>query len=243
MQKVHGALVAAVTLALLLFLIPAATGQDGGDLLRSFVGFLHTQDIAIDSVPDLYPGGYARISLRARNAKLGGMLVDDVWVRLVGVSLDPSALQHGQLRVLDYRNTAIHGQVGVRRLQDFFTSGGAFTDLRLWADGTSLFGEGVLPYQGASIQVWLQGYFALSGSQDVSFHIVNMRVNGFPLFDPIIRTLESQITPVLTQRDWPVTFAFRSLQMTKEGFVLSSQPDALAPCAFCLRTEGPAGNP
>lgn len=237
------AMVGAVLVALVFLRPPAATGQDDGDLLRSFAAFLRTQEIVIDSVPDLYPGGYARISLHARGANLGGMVVDDVWVRLIGVSLDPDALHQGRLRVLDYRGTAIHGQVGVQRLQQFFTAGGAMKDLQLWSDGTSLYGEGSLPYEGATIRIWLKGQFSVDGSKDVHFHIENMRVDGFPLFSPIIAILESKINPVLSQRDWPVTFQLRSLQMTKEGFVLSSQPDALAPCTFCLRADDASSRP
>lgn len=226
--------VGAVLVTLIVLRPPAALGDDDGDLRRSFTVFLKTADILMDNVPDLYPGGYARISLHARNANLGGMVVDDVWVQLIGVSLEPDQLRQGRLRVLDYRGTAIHGQVGVTRLQSFFTSGGAIKDLQLWSDGTSLYGEGSLPYEGATIRVWLKGQFSVDGSKDVRFHIENMRVDGFPLFSPIIRLLEDRINPVISQRDWPVTFRLRSLQMTKDGFVLSTQPDALAPCAFCL---------
>ncbi len=227
-----------VAIAALVFArLPAATGQDDGELRRSFGAFLRTQDMVIDTVPDLYPGGYARISIHARNANLGGMVVDDVWVRLVGVSLDPAAMQQGQLKVLDFRGTAIHGQVGVQRLQNFFNAGGGIKDLRLWTDGMSLYGEGSFPYEGVNLRVWLKGQFSVDGTKEVRFHIENMTVDGFPVFSPIIRVLEDKINPVLSQRDWPVTFTLKSLQMTKEGFVLSSQPDALAPCAFCLRDE------
>ncbi|HVH31243.1 MAG TPA: hypothetical protein VNA31_06215 [bacterium] len=233
--------ITAAVAALVVARLPAAIGQDDGELRRSFGAFLRTQDMVIDSVPDLYPGGYARISLHARNANLGGMVVDDVWVRLIGVSLDPAALQKGQLRVVDYRGTAIHGQVGVRRLQDFFTA--AIKDLRVWSDGVSLYVEGSLPYEGVSLRVWLKGQFSVDGTKDVHFHIENMTVDGFPVFSPIIRVLEDKINPVLSQRDWPVTFTLKSLQMTKEGFVLSSQPDALAPCTFCLQSDESVSRP
>jgi hypothetical protein len=223
--------------------LPAVIGQDDGDLRRSLAGFLRTQDMVIDTVPDLYPGGYARISIHARSANMGGMVVDDVWVQLIGVSLDPAALQQGKFRVMDYRGTAIHGQVGVRRLQEYFTAGGAIKDLQLWSDGASLYGEGSFPYEGVTIRVWLKGQFSVDGSKEVHFHIENMTVDGFPLFSPIIRVLEDKINPVLSQRDWPVTFKLKSLQMTKEGFVLSSQPDALAPCTFCLRTDESGSRP
>ena len=241
MARERWVIITAAVAALIFARLPAAIGQDDGELRRSFGAFLRTQDMVIDSVPDLYPGGYARISLHARNANLGGMVVDDVWVRLIGVSLDPAALQQGQLRVLDYRGTAIHGQVGVRRLQDFFTA--AIKDLRVWSDGASLYVEGSLPYEGVSLRVWLKGQFSVDGTKDVHFHIENMTVDGFPVFSPIIRVLEDKINPVLSQRDWPVTFALKSLQMTKEGFVLSSQPDALAPCTFCLQSDESVSRP
>lgn len=224
-------------------LVATATGQDDDDLLRAFRGFLKTRDLAIDTVPDLYPGGYARISVHARNANLGGMLVDDVWFNLIGVSLDPDALRTGRLRVLDRRGAAIHGRLRVQQLQDFFLSTNAFSDLRLWSDGTYLYGEGTFPYRGAPIRIWLKGRFSVNGTKDIYLHIDNMRVNGFPLFVPIIRILEAQINPVLSQRDWPVTFTIRSLRMTTDGFVLSSQADALAPCAFCAGGDGAAHGP
>ncbi len=224
-------------------LVTTATGQDDDDLLRAFRGFLKTRELAIDTVPDLYPGGYARISVHARNANLGGMLVDDVWFSLIGVSLDPDALRKGRLRVLDHRGSGIHGRLRVQQLQDFFLSTNAFSDLRLWSDGTYLYGEGTFPYHGAPIRIWLKGRFSVNGTKDIYLHIDNMRVNGFPLFVPIIRILEAQINPVLSQRDWPVTFTIRSLRMTAEGFVLSSQADALAPCAFCGGSDGATNGP
>lgn len=221
--------------------VSTATGQDDGDLLRAFSGFLKTRELAIDRVPDLYPGGFARISVHARNADLGGMLVDEIWVRLIGVSLDPDALRSGRLRVLDQRGSGIHGRLRVQRLQDFFLSANTFSDLRLWIDGPYLYGEGSFPYNGAPIRIWLKGRFSVNGTKDIYLHIDNMRVNGFPLFVPIIRILEAQINPVLSQRDWPVTFTIRSLQMTRDGFILSSQADALAPCSICWSSGGTSG--
>lgn len=237
----RGAIAVMLAIMFTFVLVATTTGQDDGDLLRAFGRFLKARELAIDSVPDLYPGGYARISVHARNADLGGMLVDEIWVRLIGVSLDPDALRSGRLRVLDQRGSGIHGRLRVQQLQDFFLSTNAFSDLRLWSDGTYLYGEGTFPYRGAPIKIWLKGRFSVNGTKDIYLHIDNMRVNGFPLFVPIIRILEAQINPVLSQKDWPVTFTIRSLQMTTDGFVLSSQADALAPCAICWSTGGTSG--
>src|SRR5216117_2920103 len=87
------ALIAGLVLALL---GGVAAGQDDPLLLQAFSGFLKTRNIQFDLVPDLYDGGYSRISLHAKDADLGGMLVDEVWFKLVGVSLDVAALQQGR---------------------------------------------------------------------------------------------------------------------------------------------------
>src|SRR2546428_13983654 len=62
---------------LLTLLAGSVAGQGDSALLRAFSRFLGTQDIQFDLVPDLYDGGYARISIFAKNANLGGMLVDE----------------------------------------------------------------------------------------------------------------------------------------------------------------------
>ena len=234
------ALIAGLVLALL---GGVAAGQDDPLLLQAFSGFLKTRNIQFDLVPDLYDGGYARISLHAKDADLGGMLVDEVWFKLVGVSLDVAALQQGRLRVLDYRDTAFHGRVSIKQLQEYFLAANAFKDIRLWSDGASLFGEGTVPFNGMAIRVWLKGHFSVRGTKEIFLHVENMRINGFPLFSPIIRIMESQVNPVMSQKNWPVTFKIRSLQMTTDGFLLSSQPDALAPCGICAWLDGTTSRP
>ncbi len=220
-----------------------AYGQAEADLVKLFAGFLKTTDIRIDDVPDFYPGGFARISVYARKANLGGMIVDEVWFRVVGASLDPDAMQRGDLRVLSWRESAIYARFTLKGLQDYFVSGNAFKDIRLWSDGQYLYGEGTVPLNNLAAKVWLRGWFALGGTKDVYFYIDNMRVNGLPVFDPIIRTLESRYNPILTQSTWPVTFVFRSLKITSEVFVVSSQADPSSPCAFCTGGDSPFVSP
>lgn len=231
----------AASLAVALCAAPA-TGQTDPLLVAAFTHFLKTDDIQFDVVPDLYEGGYARISIVAKNATLGGLQVDEVRFKLVGITLDVGALKQGSLRILNYRSTEFSGRVSVQQLQEFFLTSNMFKDLRLWSDGTSLYGEGTVPYHGMAIKLWLKGRFSVNGGKEVRFHIENMRVNGFPLFSPIIHILESQINPVISQKDWPVTFAIQSLQMTTEGFVISSQADVVAPCTVCTTLDGMAGD-
>ncbi len=228
---------------LLALLVGAAAGQSDPALLRAFSRLLQTPDVEFDLVPDLYEGGYARISLHAKDANFGGMLVDEVWFKLVGISLDVAALQQGRLAILDYRDAAFHTRVSLRRLQEFFLASNAFKDIRLWSDGTSVYGEGTVPYHGVAIKVWLQGRFSIKGTKEIFFHVENMRINGFPLFAPIIRIMESQINPVMSQKDWPVVFKIQSLRMTTDGFFLSSQADALAPCGICAWLDGTTSRP
>lgn len=220
-----------------------AAGQSEADLRKLFAGFLKTNDLKIDAVPDLYPGGFARISVYARKASLGGMQVDEVWFRVVGASLNVDAMQRGELRVDSWRESAIHARFTLRSLQEYFVSGNTFKDIRLWSDGEFLFGEGTVPLNNLPVRVWLKGWFALGGTKDLYFYINNMRVNGVPLLDPIIRTLEARYNPVLTQSTWPVTFDIRSLKVTKEVVVVSSQTDGNAPCAFCNGGDVPIVSP
>jgi len=222
---------------------PPASGQSEAELQKLFAGFLKTNDIKIDAVPDLYPGGFARVSVYAKKANLGGMQVDEVWFRVIGASLNVAAMQRGELRVDEWRESAIYARFTLKNLQEYFISGNAFKDIRLWSDGQFLFGEGTVPLNNLAVRVWLKGWFALGGTKDVYFYIDNMRVNGVPLLDPIIRTLESKYNPVLTQSTWPVTFAIRSLKVTKEVVVVSSQADANSPCAFCTGGDAPVVSP
>ena len=234
-----------VCAAMVLFLTLAgsAAGQADLDLSPAFATFLQTKDFRLDSVPDLYPGGYARISVYARRANLGGMLVDEVWFRLVGVTLDVQALRQGTLRITDYRETAMHARFTLRNLEEYFIAGNAFKDLRLWSDGEFLFGEGTVPFQGLPVKVWLKGFFAVGGTTDVYFYIDNLRVNGLPVLTSIIRRIEAEINPVLTQKTWPATFKIRSLKMTKEIFIVSSQANPNAPCAYCTSGDLPVVAP
>lgn len=230
-------------MVLVLILAGSTAAQTDPDLRRAFGNFLQTKDVRVDSVPDLYAGGYARISVYARNASLGSMVVDEVWFRLVGVTLDPAALQQGTLRILDTRDTFMHARATIKNLEEYFRAGNPIKDIRLRSDGEYLYMEGTVPLVGVLTKVWLKGFFQVGGTKEVYFYINDLRLNGLPVFDPLIRTLEAKYNPVLTQATWPVTFKIRALKMTKEWFVVSSQPDPNAPCAYCTGGEEPNVSP
>ncbi len=232
-----------VITVIVLGLAAGVAAQTEADLQQAFSAFFRTNDVRIDSVPDLYPGGYARVSVYARKASLGGLVVDEVWMRLVGMTVDVEALRQGTLRVTDYRDTALHARASIKSLEEYFLAGNAFKDIRLWSDGAYLFGEGTVPYNGQPIKIWLKGFFAVGGTKEVYFYVDNIRVNGWPMPTFLIRKLETEFNPVLSQNTWPVTFKIRSLKMTQDVFVISSQADPSAPCSYCTGGDAPLLTP
>lgn len=236
--------IAAIILAVVVLGSPAGAAPDGeADLRRAFSSFIAAKELRFDTVPDLYPGGYARISVYAKQASLGGMIVDEAWFRLVGVSLDPAALGRGELRILDIRDSAMHIRASIKSLEEYFTQGNPIKDIRLWSDGEYLYGQGTVPLSGVLARVYLKGFFAVGGTKEVYFYIQDLRVNGLPLFFPLIRKWEQDINPIFSQALWPVTFKIRALKMTKDWFVVSSQPDPNAPCSYCTGGDAPTVAP
>lgn len=221
----------------------SATANDLTDLQRAFATFIDTKQMRIDAVPDLYPGGYARISIQARKANVGGMVVDEAWFRLVGVSLDPTALKRGELRILELRDSSMHVKASMKSLADYFQRGDGIKEVQLWSDGDYLYCRGTVPLSGVPTKVYVKGFFAVGGTKDVYFYIDNMRVNGLPMFSPLLRKWEQDINPVFSQAQWPITFKIRGLKMTQEWFIVSSQPNASSPCAFCTGGESPSVSP
>jgi hypothetical protein len=235
-----GRLAALLVAALLVVGVRTSAAQPVDDetaLRRAFAGFIAAKEMRFDIVPDLYPGGYARISVYAKKASLGGLLVDEVWFRLVGVSLDVPALGRGELIIREARDTAVHARASIKRLEEYFQDGNPVKDIRLWSDGQYLYGRGTVPFGGAMTRVYLRGFFAVGGTKDVYFYVDDLRVNGFPMLAPLIKKWENEINPILNQTDWPVTFKLRTLKMTEEWLVISSQADPEAPCHFCTGGE------
>lgn len=236
--------IAASILAVVVLGSPGGAAPEGeADLRRAFGSFIAANELRFDTVPDLYPGGYARISVHAKRASLGGMIVDEAWFRLVGVSLDPAALRRGELRILDIRDSAMYIRASIKSLEEYFTQGNPIKDIRLWSDGEYLYGQGTVPLNGVLTRVYLKGFFAVGGTKEVYFYIQDLRVNGLPLFFPLIRKWEQDINPIFSQALWPVTFKIRGLKMTKEWFIVSSQPDPNAPCSYCTGGDAPTVAP
>ncbi len=233
----------AVGLSVLLLAAPPARADDEARLRQAFATFISAKELQLDVVPDLYPGGYARISVHARQANIGGMIVDEAWFRLVGASLDPDGLQRGELRILDLRDSAMHIKASIKSLEEYFREGNPVKDIKLWSDGEYVYGQGTVPLAGVLTKVYLKGFFAVGGTKDVYFYVYDLRVNGLPLFAPLIRKWEDEINPVFRQTLWPVTFKIRALKMTKDWLVVSSQADASAPCTFCTGGDAPTVSP
>jgi hypothetical protein len=191
----------------------------------------------LEVVPDLYEGGFARISIYARDVSIKGMRIDEIWIKLVGVSVDPELLRGGTLKVLDLRDSSIYGKLRLSSVQDYLNQQSAVKDVRLSLNGESIIGSATVDYNGLPTRVRMQGVFQVYGEPEVFFHIQALLVNSLPVPYILVDHLERQINPIVDFRTWPVQFRIRSFQQTPEGFVLSSQRDFSQPCNTC---GGPA---
>lgn len=240
---VGGKHVATLVLAGGLSLVLALPGRGGDDeaLRRAIATFFRdAQVLRVDAVPDLYEGGYARVSVYAAGATLtGGFRVDEAWVRLVGASFNPQALRAGQFRLDSVRDTALHMRVSYPNLERYFRQLNPGQDVRLWSDGGSVYGRGTVPLFGVPTRVELKGFFAVGNTPELYFYVERLRVNGLPVPEAVVRELERRFNPVLTQADWPVRFRLRSVRANRDEVVVTSQPAAGEGCRVC-REVGPA---
>ena len=190
--------------------------------------------IYIEVIPDIYEGGYARVSVYARNVMIKGMRIDEIWIKLVGASFDPDLLPQGRIKVLDVRGSAVYGKINLMNVQDFLSHQGPVQDIRLFMnDEGAVVGVATIVYNGIPTHVRMQGVFQASGAPEVFFHIQNLIVNSLPVPYIIVDHLERELNPVVDFRTWPVEFKIRSIRQTPEGFVLSSQADYSQPCNDC----------
>lgn len=230
-------------LLVLLLLLPAASAvEPDPQLQRALQSFLRGAEVLrIDAVPDLYEGGYARISVYGRRVQVGGLRVDETMIRLTGVSLDPEALRAGTLKVLDFRDSAMQVRVLLKSLQDLFNAGSASGDILLSADNGYLLGTGTVMFNGRPTAMRMKGFFAVSGTTEIYFYFDTLHANGLPLPLVVIRDLERQMNPILHQRQWPITFKIKSVRLDSRGLTVSTQSDGS--CAACGGGEQPAYAP
>jgi hypothetical protein len=222
---------AVTVLALTVALVSLPAAADEELLRRAFGAFMRSaEELRIEAIPDLYEGGYARISVTARRVHLTeGLKVDESVIRLVGVTLDMPALRAGRLRVMEFRDSALQVRVLLRSLQDYFNAGNPMDDIRFWAQDGYLLGTGTVLFQGKPTRMRMKGFFAVSGTTEIFFYFDSLHANNLPLPTAVIRDLERSINPVLHQRDWPVTFKIRSARLDAQGLTVSTQGDASCP--------------
>ncbi|HEV8338279.1 MAG TPA: hypothetical protein VGR25_01310 [bacterium] len=213
--------------------VPARAEADAR-LTRALGSVFRAEVLRIDAVPDLYEGGYARISVYARRARVasGGPVIDEAWTRLRGVTLNAAELRRGSFDVESTRSTAIYLRVSLRSLERYFAAND-YEDIRLWSDGAAVYGTGMVPvFNNRRTRVEMKGAFAVEGTKDLFFHVESLRVNGFPVPEPLLRWLEKKFNPILGQQDWPVIYTFRSVRLTREDVIVSSETDPTV-CSFC----------
>ena len=187
----------------------------------------------MDVVPDIYEGGYARVSVYAQQAAVGGMRVDEMWIRLVGVSFDPAELRRGTLKVLQVRDSGVYGKLNLQNVEAFLRQQGAIQDVQLTRDGDSIIATGTVLYNGVPAHARIRGVFQVYGEPEIYFHIQALFVNSLPVPYVVVDNLERSMNPVVDFRSWPVPFKIRTFRSTPEGFVLSSQRDFSQPCKDC----------
>ena len=187
----------------------------------------------LDVVPDVYDGSYARISVYAQGAAVGGMRIDEIWIRLIGASFDPAQLRDGTLKVLRVRDSGVYGRLNMKNIEAFLAQQGTVKDVRLSRDEDMVVATGMLALNGVPAHVRLRGMFQVFGEPEIYFHIQAMAVNGLPVPFALVERLERQLNPVVDFRSWPVPFKIRSFRATRDGFILSSQRDFSPPCNDC----------
>jgi hypothetical protein len=211
---------------------PQTTSQED---LKALFGHLlgNPPFLHMEAVPDIYDGGYARVSLYGRNVNIKGMLIDELWIKLVGVSFDPAELRAGDIKILDIRDDAIYGKLSLAAVQDFLGRQASVSDVRLGTNAEAITGAATVNYNGIPTRVRMQGVFQVYGEPEVFFHIQALSVNSIPVPYILAANLERQINPVLDFRSWPVAFKIRTFKQTSRGFVLSSARDVSQPCNDC----------
>lgn len=224
----------------LITIAPAAADENDAQLRRALLGFFRgAEALRIDAVPDLYEGGYARISVYAKRARLaeGGLLVDEAWVRLRGATLSVPHFREGIFRVVSVRDAVIYLRVSVHSLEQYFIAGNPWDDIRVWSEDGYLFGRGTVPLLGIPTRVEMKGFFAVEGTSELFFYVEHLRANWFVVPAFILRNLEQRYNPVIDQKTWPVRIKLRSIRLSKEELVVTSEPDP-GVCGFC----GPIGS-
>jgi len=187
----------------------------------------------LDAVPDIYEGGYARISVYAEHARIKGMLVDEMAIRLIGVSFDPAALREGTLKALEVRDSGIYGRLRLSSVQEFLRQQGPVREVLLRRDGDVVIASGLVDYNGVPTRVLMRGVFQVYGEPEIYFHIEVLIVTHLPVPYALVDRLERSMNPIVDFRGWPVPFKIRSLHSTPDGFVLSSRTDYSQPCNDC----------
>ena len=224
-------LTALVAIGALLAAGASPAAADEALLRRAFGAFMRSaEELRIEAIPDLYEGGYARITVTARRVQMGdGMRIDEAAFRLVGVSLDLSALQGGTLKVLEVRDSAMQVRTLLRSLQDHFNAGNPLDDIRLWSENGYLLGTGTVIYRGVATRMRMKGFFAAAGTSDVYFYFDSLHAGGVPLPTFLVRELERHINPVVHQHQWPVQFKIRTVLLDAQGLTVSSQAGSGCP--------------
>lgn len=246
-RAVHRRAAAWSGLGLVMLMVIALAGlparADETLLRRAFSAFMRSaEELRIEAIPDLYEGGYARITAVGKRVVLiDGMRVDEAMVNLVGVSLDPAALQAGALKVLDFRDSAFQAKVMLRSVQEYFNANRIIDDMRLWVEDGYLLGTGTVNFRGQQTRMRMKGFFAVSGTTEVWFYFDTLHANNFPLPVAVIRDIERQINPVINQTTWPVTFKIRALRLDAQSLSLSSRSDGS--CPSCGGGQQPVYNP
>ena len=137
-------------------MIPASAEQSTSTQeLRSLFSHLlgDPPTLHMEAVPDLYDGGYARVSLYGRNVTIKGMLIDELWIKLVGVSFDPAELKQGVLKVTEIRDDAIYGKLSLTAVQDFLNKQAAVKDVQLGTNAEAITGAATVVYNGIPTRV------------------------------------------------------------------------------------------
>jgi len=227
----------------LMALVSVPASADEATLRKAFRSFMRSaEDLRVEAIPDLYDGGYARISAWGKRVHLNqGLRVDEASIKLVGVSLDPDALRDGVIKVREMRESSFQARVLLDSVQEYFNNANIIENLRLSVEDGYLLGTGKVMFQGTPTKFRMKGFFAVSGTTEVYFYFDTLHANGWPMPTRLIRTIERQINPVVHQRDWPVTFKIRSVRLDAQSLTVSSQGDGT--CPTCGGGDQPAISP